>query len=101
MEDEDRLRQAGQRVTAARVAIMQTVREGDHLDGVVFGKDAYDCAAGCDALVVVTEWNEFRALDFGRLEKAMRGRVLVDLRNVYEPKEVRELGWTYAGVGRG
>ena len=70
------------------------------LDGVEYGRDAYDCAAGCDALVLATEWNEFRALEFGRLEKTMRGRVLVDLRNVYEPAEVRELGWTYAGVGR-
>jgi UDPglucose 6-dehydrogenase len=68
---------------------------------VTFGRDAYDCAAGCDALVLATEWNEFRALDFGRLEKAMKGRALIDLRNVYEPEEVRALGWSYAGVGRG
>jgi UDPglucose 6-dehydrogenase len=51
--------------------------------------------------VLATEWNEFRALDFGRLEKAMKGRALIDLRNVYEPEEVRALGWSYAGVGRG
>jgi UDPglucose 6-dehydrogenase len=93
------LQERGARVRAFDPAAMENARK--ILDGVVFGKDAYDCAAGCDALVLVTEWNEFRALDFSRLEKAMRGRVLVDLRNVYEPKEVRELGWTYAGVGRG
>jgi UDPglucose 6-dehydrogenase len=71
------------------------------LENVCYGRDAYDCAAGCDALVLATEWNEFRALDFSKLEKVVRGRVLVDLRNVYEPEEVRGLGWTYAGVGRG
>ncbi len=93
------LQERGARVRAFDPAAMENAKKT--LSGVVFGRDAYDCAAGCDALVLVTEWNEFRALDFGRLEKAMRGRVLVDLRNVYEPKEVRDLGWTYAGVGRG
>jgi UDPglucose 6-dehydrogenase len=71
------------------------------LENVVYGRNAYHCAEGCDALVLVTEWNEFRALDFARLERLMKGKVLVDLRNVYEPAEVRELGWVYAGVGRG
>jgi len=93
------LQERGARVRAFDPAAMENARKV--LSGVVFAKDAYDCAEGCDALVLVTEWNEFRALDFGRLEKAMRGRVLVDLRNVYEPKEIRDLGWTYAGVGRG
>jgi len=93
------LQDRGARVRAFDPAAMENAKKA--LGGVAFGRDAYDCAAGCDALVLVTEWNEFRALDFGKLEKAMRGRVLVDLRNVYEPREVRELGWTYAGVGRG
>jgi UDPglucose 6-dehydrogenase len=93
------LQERGAAVRAFDPAAMENAKKA--LDGVVYGRDAYDCAAGCDALVLVTEWNEFRALDFGKLEKSMRGRVLVDLRNVYEPGEVRELGWTYAGVGRG
>lgn len=93
------LQRRGASVRAFDPAAMENARKT--LDGVSYGRDAYDCAAGCDALVLATEWNEFRALDFGKLEKVMKGRILVDLRNVYEPGEVRELGWTYTGVGRG
>ncbi len=93
------LQRRGAKVRAFDPAAVENAR--GVLKNVEYGRNAYDCAEGCDALVLVTEWNEFRALDFGRLEKAMRGRVLVDLRNVYEPDEVRGLGWTYAGVGRG
>lgn len=93
------LRERGASIRAFDPAAMDNARRT--LTGVEYGTDAYDCAAGCDALVLVTEWNEFRALDFDRLEKAMKGRIFVDLRNVYEPDEVRELGWTYVGVGRG
>jgi UDPglucose 6-dehydrogenase len=95
----DDLQRRGARVRAFDPASIQNARAV--LKDVVYGTDAYDCAEGCDALVLATEWNEFRALDFDKLEKAMKGRVLVDLRNVYEPGEVRALGWTYAGVGRG
>jgi UDPglucose 6-dehydrogenase len=51
-------------------------------------------------VVLATEWNEFRALDLERLGKALNGRTLIDLRNVYEPSEMRGSGWKYAGVGR-
>ena len=93
------LQERGAAVRAFDPAAMDNAKKV--LEGVEYGRDAYDCAKGCDALVLATEWNEFRALDFGRLGKSMRGKVLVDLRNVYEPQEVRELGWTYTGVGRG
>jgi len=93
------LQERGAAVRAFDPAAMDNAKKA--LEDVEYGRDAYDCAKGCDALVLATEWNEFRALDFGRLGKSMRGKVLVDLRNVYEPEEVRELGWTYAGVGRG
>jgi UDPglucose 6-dehydrogenase len=66
-----------------------------------YAKDAYDCAAGADFLVLATEWNAFRKLDLARLATVMRSKTMVDLRNVYEPEEMRRLGWTYAGVGRG
>ena len=69
-------------------------------EGVVYCRDALDAAAGADALVVVTEWNEFRALGPERLAGAMAGRVLVDLRNVYDPAAMREAGFTYQGIGR-
>ena len=63
--------------------------------------DPYELARGCDALVVCTEWNEFKHLDMGRIHDAMRQPVLVDGRNLYEPEEMRALGFTYRGVGRG
>jgi UDPglucose 6-dehydrogenase len=67
---------------------------------VIYCKDALDAAAGADALVLVTEWNEFRALSAARLRETMRGRVLVDLRNVYDPLAMHESGFAYHSVGR-
>ncbi|MEZ0395060.1 MAG: UDP-glucose/GDP-mannose dehydrogenase family protein [Anaerolineales bacterium] len=63
--------------------------------------DPYAMAKGCDALVVVTEWNEFKQLDLKKLKKQMRTPVIFDGRNVYDPAEMRKLGFTYQGVGRG
>ena len=70
------------------------------LPNVAFCKDAYDCAEGAAALVIVTEWEQFRALDFARLKKTMARPVLVDLRNIYRPEEVARHGFAYEGVGR-
>jgi UDPglucose 6-dehydrogenase len=70
------------------------------LTNVTFCKDAYDCAQGASALVIVTEWEQFRALDFDRLKEVMARPVLVDLRNVYRPEEVARAGFTYESVGR-
>ena len=70
------------------------------LPNVAFCKDAYDCAEGASALVIVTEWEQFRALDFARLKKTMARPVLVDLRNIYRPEEVARHGFAYEGVGR-
>jgi UDPglucose 6-dehydrogenase len=70
------------------------------LANVAFCKDAYDCAKDASALVIVTEWEQFRALDFARLKKAMERPVLVDLRNIYRPEEVTRHGFAYEGVGR-
>ena len=68
--------------------------------GVVYCRDALDAATGADALVVITEWNEFRALSAMRLRHAMRGRVLVDLRNIYDPVAMRQAGFAYHCIGR-
>jgi UDPglucose 6-dehydrogenase len=67
---------------------------------ITYCRDALDAAAGADALVLITEWNEFRALSPTRLRDAMRGRVLVDLRNVYDPIAMRQAGFDYYCVGR-
>jgi UDPglucose 6-dehydrogenase len=69
--------------------------------GVDFANDAYEAAAGADALVIVTEWDEFRALDLDKIAESLRGKVLVDLRNVYDREEAEEAGLAYYGVGRG
>ncbi|MES2002505.1 MAG: UDP-glucose/GDP-mannose dehydrogenase family protein [Pseudomonadota bacterium] len=69
--------------------------------GVDFAADAYAAANAADALVIVTEWDEFRALDLGRLAKAMKGNALVDLRNVYDRSEAERAGLVYRGIGRG
>jgi UDPglucose 6-dehydrogenase len=68
---------------------------------VAFAPDAYAAAANADALVIVTEWDEFRALDLEKIAGSMRGKILVDLRNVYDREEAEEAGLTYFGVGRG
>ena len=71
------------------------------MPGIHFAEDAHDAANGADALVIVTEWDEFRALDLADLAKAMRGRVLVDLRNIYDGAEATRAGFQYHGIGRG
>ncbi len=60
----------------------------------------YLCADGADVLVIITEWNEFRALDLDRLKSAMKGKTLVDLRNIYDPEDVARYGFDYVSVGR-
>ncbi len=70
------------------------------LPEVEYTRDSYDLAEGADALVVVTEWNEFRRLDLGRVKASMRRPVFVDGRNIYDPKVMRDLGFTYRGIGR-
>ncbi len=69
--------------------------------GVTFTDDAYSCAEGADAVVIVTEWNAFRALDLDRLRATTRTPILVDLRNIYDPATAAQHGFAYQGVGRG
>ena len=70
-------------------------------DNIEFAADAYAAAAEADALVIVTEWDEFRALDLDKIAGSMRGKTLIDLRNVYDRDDAEEAGLTYYGVGRG
>ncbi len=70
------------------------------MQDVVWCSDAYEAIDGSDAAVIVTEWNEFRSLDFERMKETMKSPVLVDLRNVYDPEHVRAAGFTYSCVGR-
>ena len=71
------------------------------LTEVTMCPDAYSAATGCDALIVMTEWNEFKALDLERIRDLMRSPKIFDGRNIYDPEKVRALGFQYIGVGRG
>jgi UDPglucose 6-dehydrogenase len=65
-----------------------------------YGNDAYDVARGADALVLVTEWNQFRRLDLPRIKGLLRRPIFIDLRNVYDPQQMKQLGFDYCGIGR-
>ena len=74
---------------------------GKELPGITLCPDPYQMAEGTDALVLATEWNEFKQLDFERIHKLMRTPVLVDGRNQWDSKRLREMGFTYFGIGQG
>jgi UDPglucose 6-dehydrogenase len=71
------------------------------LPPITYAEDAYSASNGADCLVIVTEWNEFRSLDFARLKAVMKTPRLFDLRNIYEPEEVERYGFAYHCIGRG
>ncbi len=71
-----------------------------YINGVEYAADEYDAIKDADAMVIVTEWNQFRALDMDRVKSLLRSPKIADLRNVYEPEDMRELGFEYVGVGR-
>jgi UDPglucose 6-dehydrogenase len=73
---------------------------GKVLDHVTYCADAYECAAGADALLIITEWEQFRALDLPRLKELMTSPVLIDLRNIYRYDEIAHAGFEYHSVGR-
>lgn len=93
------LQDMGAKVRAYDPVGMEQSRE--FLKDVTYCSDPYDCAQGASALVIVTEWEQFRALDFARLKGVMAKPVLVDLRNIYRPDELVRHGFAYEGVGRG
>ncbi len=76
-------------------------RARETLADVTYCEDVYEAAEGTDALVIVTDWNEFKHLDMARIKASMAQPVLVDGRNIYEPQRMEELGFIYRGIGRG
>jgi UDPglucose 6-dehydrogenase len=97
-------------VAPALIAMGATVQafdpEGMHeaaklLDGVEFKDGPYDAVEGADAVVILTEWDQFRALDLDRIKLLLKQPVMVDLRNVYRPDDMRARGFRYASIGRG
>jgi len=95
----DGLLGAGARVRVYDPVAMPIVAR-EPREGVSYCEDEYEAAEGAEALILATEWNQFRGLDFDRLKRALTRAVLVDLRNVYDPETVRERGFDYTGVGR-
>ena len=92
------LLQKGARVRAYDPKAMPVLKR--QLTGIAYCEDAYAVADGADALLVVTEWDEFRSLDLEHLKRVMRRPVIVDGRNIYDPKTMRDAGFVYRGVGR-
>ena len=92
------LEAAGASISAYDPESMEQARQ--IMGNVAFCNDPYQCVAGAQALVIVTEWDAFRALDMKRVKAALAEPVVVDLRNIYRPEEMRRLGFTYASVGR-
>ncbi|MBT4486365.1 MAG: UDP-glucose/GDP-mannose dehydrogenase family protein [Rhodospirillaceae bacterium] len=70
------------------------------LSGIEYCDDTYDALDGADALAIITEWNAYRALDMPRVKALLRAPVLVDMRNIYDPETMRDLGFTYVSIGR-
>ena len=70
------------------------------INGIEYATDEYDAIKGADALVIVTEWNQFRALDMEKVKELLKAPKIADLRNIYEPADMREMGFEYIGVGR-
>jgi len=92
------LQEAGATVKAFDPEAMEEA--GHMLGGVDFKDSAYEVADGADALVIITEWDQFRALDMARIKDAMAGSVLVDLRNIYQPDDMIARGFVYTSIGR-
>lgn len=76
-------------------------RSGIRMEAIQFCQDAYDVAKEADALVIATEWNEFKSLNMLEIRDSMRRPIIIDGRNIYEPGLMRRLGFTYRGMGRG
>lgn len=96
-------------VAPALIAMGATVQafdpEGMHeaakmLDGVVFRDGPYDAVEGADVVVIMTEWDQFRALDLDRIKLLLKQPVMVDLRNVYRPEDMKARGFRYSSIGR-
>lgn len=92
------LQDAGANVRAYDPQGMRAARAT--LENVTYAEHAYACMDGADALVIATEWDEFRALDLERVKQLLARPVLVDLRNIYRAQDMTKRGFTYVGVGR-
>ncbi len=90
-----------QRGATVRAFDPVAMEEAKHfIKGIEYASDEYDAIQGADALVIITEWNQFRALDMEKVKQLLKAPKIADLRNIYEPSDMRALGFDYIGVGR-
>lgn len=94
------LQKEGVRVIAYDPEAMERAKEHEEITDVKFVKSAYDVAKDADAIAVLTEWAEFKTLDFKKIKASMKTPILFDGRNMFDPKELRKLGFKYHGIGR-
>ena len=95
-----RLKELGARVRAFDPAAMTEARKIDAFEGVEWCATSYEAMEEADALAILTEWDEFRALDLDRVKRLLNAPIIVDMRNIYTLEEMREAGFTYLSVGR-
>jgi UDPglucose 6-dehydrogenase len=96
----EELAQKGARVQVFDPAAIPSAKRVLNGVGVVFAGSAYGAARHADAVALLTEWNEFRSLDLTRLKRVMRRPVIIDGRNIWDPRVMREMGFVYKGIGR-
>ena len=92
------IKKDGGKIVAFDPQAMEKARE--IIKGIDFASDVYDLAKDLDTLIIVTEWNDFKEIDFKKIKKLMKNPVIIDGRNIYNPEQLRNLGFTYLGVGR-
>jgi UDPglucose 6-dehydrogenase len=94
----DKLLKGGAKIRAFDPVAMKDAKQV--LPKITYCKDAYDAARGAEAVVIITEWNQFRNLDLNRIKKALKGNLFFDLRNIYDSDRLVKLGFTYYSTGR-
>ena len=92
------LQESGAKIAAFDPVAMEAAKK--HLDNVEWCNDAYEVAENADALVIITEWNEFRGLDLNRIEDLMKTKCLIDLRNIYKVEDMKTHNFHYVSIGR-
>lgn len=92
------LKDKGAKIKAYDPQSMEKAKKA--IEGIEYMQDIYGVAEDADILIVVTDWNEFKEIDFGKIKKVMKNPVIIDARNIYNPQKVRSFGFTYMGVGR-
>ena len=79
----------------------EAMEEASHMiEGITYTQNPYEALEGADAMVIITEWDQFRALDLERVKSTLSGNVVVDLRNIYSPEDMQRRGFEYSSIGR-